>query len=61
MHELYCWRCAAHHTLGVPRVINETWYALCPECGEENRLEPTVEIPVIGPTFKVIGVFARQE
>jgi hypothetical protein len=61
MQELLCRRCAAHHTLGIPRVINETWFALCPECGGENQLEPTVETPVVRPTFKVIGVFARQQ
>ena len=54
MQELHCRKCFIHCKLGVPRVINDRWFALCPECGMENELEPTVEDPVIGPTFKVI-------
>jgi len=60
MQDLHCARCGTPRKLGVARLLNGTWFALCPACGVENELEPTVEEPVTGPTFRVIGVLERQ-
>jgi hypothetical protein len=59
MQELHCTRCST--PLGTPRLIKEVWFALCPACGLDNKLEPTVEEPVTGPTFRVIGARERQK
>lgn len=61
MQELDCARCTTPRKLDVPRLINEVWFARCPACSVENELEPTVEVPVTGPTFRVIGVLERQK
>ena len=60
MQKLQCGRCDTPCKLGVGRLFNGVWFALCPACGVENELEPTVEEPVTGPTFRVIGVLERQ-
>jgi len=60
MQELHCARCDTPRKLGVSRLNNGVWFGLCPACGVENELEPTVEEPVTGPTFRVIGVLERQ-
>jgi hypothetical protein len=61
MQELYCARCGGPFGLATPRLINQVWYALCPACGVENELEPTVEEPVTSPTFRVLRVMERQQ